>query len=133
MTPEITFELLPSTDPAYDVLGSDECFSICVDGRPRGIVYMSEDRYTADDTLGHAYIDWIEFVYAYRGTGLLRPVMNALYEKYGELTFEATKAAWISWYCLGCESLGIDSIIGLEKFRYTPECKHRTLERERER
>ena len=99
----------------YCPVGADRNFEILIGNNTMGICYISADRYTASGLLCPTYLDWIEFASAYRGKGLLRPVLNALHEKFGTVYLEATKDT-TEKYRKCCQSVGVDSVTGLEIF-----------------
>ena len=102
-----------------DLPGIDRCFEIIInDTSLMGIVYISEDTATADGLKCPTYINWIEFVRAYRGKHLLRPTFDVLYEKFGDIYLEGSEEAAKCYEHIGCEFLGNDKWTGLPKFRY---------------
>lgn len=123
---EITFIEHPyphddEDDPFYIFLpGIDKYFEIVKDNTDVvGTVYTAEDYETADGLLCPFYINWIELSDRFRGKHLLRPILRALYERFGDIYFEGSEDATKYYRHIGCEELGIDEITELPKFRYS--------------
>ena len=79
----IEFKELPNNSFTRMGISSDIVKSIIIDNITVGIVYLSD---VMDEGI---YIEWFEFLDAFQGKKLLRPVLNSLYAEYGKLYFEA--------------------------------------------
>lgn len=80
---KVEFNELPNNSFTYMGISSDIIMSVVIDNIPIGIVYLSD---VMDEGI---YIEWLEIFDAFHGKKLLRPIMVALYSKYGKLYFEA--------------------------------------------
>ncbi len=100
-------------------VGADRMFEIKAnDNYMIGHVYISEDTETANGIECPVYINWLEFLSTYRSHHLLRPVLNALHDKFGELCFEASEKNAKKYRHIGAVSLGIDELTENEVFVY---------------
>lgn len=100
-------------------VGADRMFEIkAEDTYTIGHVYISEDTETANGIECPIYINWLEFLSVYQGHHLLRTVLNALHDMFGELCFEASEKNAKKYRHIGAVSLGIDELTENEIFIY---------------
>ncbi len=103
----------------YIGCGAERQFEIVADGiYTVGVVYISKNTATPDGTKCPTYINWIELFSVYRRKGLLRDVLNALYERFGVIYLEGTEKTARYYEHIGCEFLGKDELTELPKYRY---------------
>ena len=124
MKEKITFKEVPYNWEDEDALnhcdvGGDRNFEIVVnDTYTVGHLYISKDTETPSGMECPVYINWIELLDIFRNKGLLRPILNAAFDIFGEFYLEASEESNIKYRKIGCISCGIDHLTDLEIFKY---------------
>ena len=100
-------------------VGADRQFEIIAEDTYNiGHVYVSEDTETANGIECPVYVNWLEILSTYRMHHLLRPIMNAIHDMFGEFHFEASEKNAKKYHHIGAVSLGIDELTENEVFVY---------------
>jgi len=103
----------------YCDVGGDRLFEIVGDKTVTlGHVFISEDTETPSGIPCKTYINWLELLTVFQNRGFLRPIMNVLSEKFGEIYLSAADRTEEKYRGIGAISMGIDDFTGLEIFRY---------------
>ncbi len=117
MRKKIEFREMPDNDMTYMGLISDKIVSVIVDDIPIGIAYLSEGISKGYER-NTAYIEWIEFLYAFRSKHMLKPVMDKLCAEYGELIFESSNELHTKYKAIGAIETGYDKVREMHSWRY---------------
>ncbi len=107
----------------YCDVGADRNFEIVAnDIYTVGHIYISEDTETANGVDTPVYVDWLEILGIFQNRHLLRPILNAVYEMFGEFHFECGDEKLIPKYKhIGAIHLGLDDITENEIFKFSKE------------
>jgi hypothetical protein len=99
-------------------VGADRCFGIIIENTYTiGYLYISDDITISDET--RAYVNWLEFLSVFRMKHLLKPVMDAIYDMFGEFCFESSEDHVMKYQKIGAISLGTDDITENTIFKYS--------------
>ena len=120
---EVPYEIGDDTALNYCSVGADRNFEIVADDTyVIGHVYLSEDTETSTGIPCDTYVDWAEILTAFRNRHLLRPMLKAIYDMFGEFYFESAEESNAKFKHISeCISCGISDITELEIFRYVEE------------
>ncbi len=103
----------------YCGCGAERQFEITAnDTYTVGHIYISEDTETANGIACPVYVNWLEILSTYRMHHLLRPIMNAVHDMFGEFHFEASEKNAKKYRHIGAVSLGMDDLTENEVFVY---------------
>lgn len=103
----------------YNGVGGDYNFEIIANKTYTiGNLYISKEKITANGINCPVYVEWIEFLSVFRHKRLFGPVLDAIYDRFGEFYLESSEKANPIYHKIGCESLGYDDITELEIFKY---------------
>lgn len=121
---EITLKEIPTDRDSEESLvycdvGGDRCFEIIGNGAVTlGHAFIAENTETPSGIPCKTYINWIELLTVFQHRGFLKPIMDVLSEKFGEIYLSAVDGTEEKYRGVGAESMGIDDFTGLEIFRY---------------
>lgn len=104
----------------YCDVGAEKNFEIIINRfYTIGHLYIDFNYTTANGLECPVWLTWIEFLTIFRNKHLLKPVLDVIYDKFGEFYFESAMMINAKYHRVGAISCGMDEITELEIFKYS--------------